>query len=32
MVDVYQKPENQIEKSGKKMGEYYDQKRKPVPQ
>ena len=32
MVDVYRKLENQLETSGKKMGEYYDRKRKPAPQ
>jgi hypothetical protein len=32
MVNVYQNLENQLETSGKKMGEYYDRKRKPAPQ
>jgi hypothetical protein len=31
MVEVHQKLENQLEISGKKMGEYYDRKRKPAP-
>jgi hypothetical protein len=32
MVEVHQKLKNQLEQSGKKMGEYYDRKRKPAPQ
>jgi hypothetical protein len=32
MVEVHKKLENQLEQTGKKMGEYYDQKRKPAPQ
>jgi hypothetical protein len=32
MLDVYRKLENQSEIFGKKMGEYYDRKRKPAPQ
>ena len=32
MVEVHKKLENQLEKSGEKMGEYYDRKRKPAPQ
>jgi hypothetical protein len=32
MVNVYRNLENQLEISGKRMGEYYDRKRKPAPQ
>jgi hypothetical protein len=32
MVEVHRKLESQLEQSGKRMGEYYDRKRKPAPQ
>ncbi|KAF8533109.1 hypothetical protein BDD12DRAFT_762914, partial [Trichophaea hybrida] len=31
MVEVYRNLESQLEMTGKKMGEYYDRKRKPAP-